>query len=153
MNGVLRLIAIDRDGTHIAVREEMPFDVITPTVQMYARTGFESPWIGYLAVDNGGVCVGTCAFKGVPQDGRVEISYFTFPCYEGRGYATWMAHALVDLARNVRPDISVTAQTLPEKNASTTILEKIGFELVGTVDHPEDGLVWQWELPPMELMA
>jgi hypothetical protein len=26
----------------------------------------------------------------------------------------------------------------------TRILQKLGFELWGEVDHPEDGLVWEW---------
>jgi len=26
------------------------------------------------------------------------------------------------------------------------ILKKLGFLLVGTIDHPEDGLVWEWRL-------
>ncbi len=40
------------------------------------------------------------------------------------------------------------AQTLPEKNASTRILEKLGFSFMGPVQHPEDGEVWEWRLRP-----
>jgi hypothetical protein len=40
----------------------------------------------------------------------------------------------------------VFAQTLPEENASTAILKKLGFTLVGSVQHPDDGTVWEWEL-------
>lgn len=43
------------------------------------------------------------------------------------------------------------SQTLPEENASTSILKKLGFRLVGTVEHPEDGPVWEWELPAEQL--
>jgi len=35
---------------------------------------------------------------------------------------------------------------LPEENASTSVLKKLRFRLVGTVEHPEDGLVWEWQL-------
>ena len=48
------------------------------------------PWLGYFALRNS-VCIGTCGFKGPPENNRVEIAYFTFPEYEGRGYATQMA--------------------------------------------------------------
>ncbi len=42
---------------------------------------------------------------------------------------------------------TLRAHTLPEHNASTKVLEKCGFKLVGEVMHPEDGLIWRWELP------
>lgn len=117
------------------------------TVQHFEKVGFFLPWVGYIAVQNN-VPVGTCAFKSSPFDGRVEIAYGTLPGFEGRGIATAMARELVRLARQVEADITVFAQTLPEENASTAILKKAGFRLVGTVEHPEDGLVWEWELPP-----
>lgn len=43
--------------------------------------------------------------------------------------------------------VLIAAQTLPQESASTTILRRLGFALVGTVDHPEDGPVWEWQLP------
>ena len=42
---------------------------------------------------------------------------------------------------------TLRAHTLPEHNASTKVLEKCGFKLVGEVMHQEDGLIWLWELP------
>jgi RimJ/RimL family protein N-acetyltransferase len=39
----------------------------------------------------------------------------------------------------------VRAHTLPERNASTRILEKCGFTFRGEILDPEDGLVWRWE--------
>jgi RimJ/RimL family protein N-acetyltransferase len=42
--------------------------------------------------------------------------------------------------------VVVAAQTLPEHNASHRILEKLGFWHVDTIDHPEDGTVWEWHL-------
>ena len=42
---------------------------------------------------------------------------------------------------------AVRAQTLPEENASTRILKKCGYKPRGAVNHPEDGLIWLWELP------
>jgi RimJ/RimL family protein N-acetyltransferase len=118
-------------------------DVLAGTATMYRASGFEPPWIGYLAVEDG-VCVGTCAFKSAPRDGRVEIAYFTFPRDQGRGVATRMATELVRLAREADPSVAVAAQTLPEESASTTILRKLGFRLVGEAKHPVDGRVWEW---------
>jgi RimJ/RimL family protein N-acetyltransferase len=110
---------------------------------LYAREGFIEPWVGYLALlDNS--YVGMCAFKAPPTSNRVEIACHTFPEFEGRGIATQMAAELVTLARQAEPAVIIAAQTLPEKNASTAVLEKNGFELVGEVEHPDDGVVWEW---------
>ena len=118
--------------------------VLQATTQMYCRKGYEPPWIGYLAIENG-ACVGTCGFNGPQRSNEVEIAYFTFPGNEGMGVATRMASALLAIAQKARPDPpSVLAHTLPEENASTSILRKLGFSLEGEVIHPEDGNIWQW---------
>jgi len=120
-------------------------DVVGATTQLYRAVGYEPPWIGYLAIENG-TCVGTCGFKSPPQSNRVEIAYFTFPGHESSGVATRMASKLIRLALDKTPAVTVAAQTLPEENASTSVLKKLRFRLVGTVEHPEDGLVWEWQL-------
>ncbi len=117
-------------------------EICTATVAMYPQGSAPLPWVGYLAEERGGV-VGTCAYKGPPVAGEVEIAYFTFPEHEGRGFATLMAKSLVEMATENGAS-RVKAQTLPERNASTRILEKLGFRLVGPVIHPEDGEVWEW---------
>jgi RimJ/RimL family protein N-acetyltransferase len=63
------------------------------TVAMLQRTGATSPWTGYLTVDREHqIIIGTCAFTAPPDlEGVVEIAYFTFPSFEGRGYASAMA--------------------------------------------------------------
>lgn len=144
---MVHLLAIDRDGQAqtTPALDDVARGVCQATGAMYARTGFEPPWVGYLAALDGQL-VGTCAFKTPPHDGQVEIAYFTFPAYEGRGIATRMAAELVRLAHATDPQLTVTAQTLPNENASTSILKKLGFRRTDTVEHPEDGLVWQWEL-------
>jgi [ribosomal protein S5]-alanine N-acetyltransferase len=106
------------------------------------------PWAGYLATD-GGEVIGTCAFKGAPDaEGMVEIAYFTFPPYEGQGYATAMARALLEVAMAAPEVRLVRAHTLPEPNASTRVLERVGLRHLGAVEEPEDGTVWRWELAP-----
>ena len=118
-------------------------EVLGSTVALYARVGFEPPWISYLAVERN-TPVGICAFKSAPVAGRVEIAYFTFPDHEGCGVASRMAAELIELAA-ATPDVQVTAQTLPERNASHRILEKTGFRALGIVQHPEDGPVLEWQ--------
>lgn len=124
---------------------ELLDDVVRQTRTLYGAIGYQPPWIGYLALD-GNRLVGTCAFKAPPREGQVEIAYFTFPGNEGKGYATAMARELMKTAAGVHPRVAVIAHTQPEENASTAILRKIGFELVGPVDDPHDGTIWQWRL-------
>src|SRR4051812_6907135 len=81
------------------------------------------PWGGYLAYDGDRV-IGTCAFKNAPSPARpAEIAYFTFPPFEGRGYAAQMARELVRLAAAAGAS-QLVAETLPEPNASTRVLQK-----------------------------
>lgn len=104
-------------------------------------------WGGYLAVDSTTrQFVGSCCYKSSPdEEGKVEIAYFTYPAFEGRGYATAMATKLIHLAAN-SPDVrQILAHTLPEKNASTSVLEKANMSYVGEVTDPEDGKVWLWQ--------
>jgi RimJ/RimL family protein N-acetyltransferase len=145
----LELLTIDRDGMARKFPGRLP-DVaafaLRATAQLYDAVGFREPWVGYLAAE-GGHAVGTCSFKAPPSAGRVEIAYFTFPGFEGRGIATAMAQRLTDLALDAEPGITVAAQTLPAPNASNAILRKLGFRLVGTAVDDEAGEAWEWKLP------
>jgi [ribosomal protein S5]-alanine N-acetyltransferase len=144
----LELIAITENGELAKPAPSTPpitVDIVAATTQLYRAVGYEPPWIGYLASEND-TCVGTCGFKSPPQNNRVEIAYFTFPGHESRGVATRMATELIRLALDKMPAVTVAAQTLPEENASTSILKKLRFRLVGTLEHLEDGLVWEWHL-------
>jgi RimJ/RimL family protein N-acetyltransferase len=148
----LRLIPIDRAGSPAAscpLLDEVAKGACAATATLYAKVGFVPPWLGHLALCDERI-VGICGFTGPPASGEVEIAYFTFPDFEGRGIATAMARELVALARGADPGLAVTAKTRPQSNASTRILEKLGFVLRGTAEDPDEGQVWDWELrsPP-----
>ena len=57
-----------------------------------------------------------------------------------------MARTLIDIAWQTERDVIVAAQTLPNESASTTILKRLGFALIGSINHLEDGEVWEWQL-------
>ena len=120
-------------------------EALTNTVKLYQTVDYIPPWISYLAFENKNY-VGGCAFKSPPVNNNVEIAYFTFPDYEGHGVATRMAEKLVRIALEENENIRIFAQTLPEIDASTTILRKLGFNKKGKVVHKEDGVVWEWHL-------
>jgi RimJ/RimL family protein N-acetyltransferase len=108
------------------------------------------PWRhGFFVVDREQrAIIGTAGFKGPPDaDGMVEIAYGIVPSFEGRGYATEAAMALVRFARETADVTLIRAHTLPEANASTRVLTKCGFRHTDDVIDPDDGPVWRWELP------
>ena len=145
---LLEFSVIEKDGSSrlkLAEPGEIVLNVLEQTKQMYASTGFEEPWACYLALEDG-KAVGTCGFKSPPQNGRVEIAYFSFPGCEGRGLASSMATFLVNLAKNHSNDVLLTAQTLAVRNASHRILEKLGFTHVEVMDCLENGPIWEWQL-------
>jgi RimJ/RimL family protein N-acetyltransferase len=143
----IRLIEIGPDGRPVEqlTLHEVARSVGEASVGVYRKTGFVRPWVGYLAEKDGRV-VGTCAFKSPPQGGRVEIAYFTFPEHEGKGVATRMARRLVQIARDADQAVAVFAQTLPQENASTAVLRKLGFTRTGTAHDDEAGEVWEWTM-------
>ena len=62
-----------------------------------------------------------------------------------------MAAKLIPLGSS-SPDVTwIIAHTLPEKSASTRVLEKNGRRFTGEVLDPEDGRVWRWEYAALGL--
>lgn len=90
--------------------------------------------------------IGSAGFKGPPgEDGVVEIAYGIAPGYQRKGYATEAARALVAFALERVDVTSIRAHTQPENGPSGRVLATNGFQQVGEVTDPEDGLVWRWE--------
>lgn len=130
-------------------REFLVSDDVSPEWLAALRAAsVPDPWrYGFFVVLRGSrLVIGSAGFKGPPDsDGTVEIAYGIVPSFEGQGYATEAATALVDYATVTAHARRIVAHTLPESNASTRVLEKCGFHHVGTVVDPDDGPVWQWE--------
>jgi RimJ/RimL family protein N-acetyltransferase len=145
MGKIMNLIPISKSviESQYVQHNELALSVGLQVLKMYEQTKPNSPWLGYL-LEKDAVIVGSCAFKSNPKAGRVEIAYFTFPEFEGRGFATEMAKQLLLIATTADSNVQVYAQTLPVNSASTKILEKLGFTFSGSVNHSEDGFVWEW---------
>ena len=90
-----------------------------------AQMGF---WIFSLGIDDighGGL------FRSARIKGEVELGYVVRPPYWGRGLATEMSQALIDVvARGLKLD-HVVAVTKPHNIASQRVLEKSGFTSLG----------------------
>jgi hypothetical protein len=144
----VELVPIDPSGglpTPLTPLPKMLTENCEATATFYKVVGFQPPWIGYVSLFEGRA-VGGGGFKGPPRDNRVEIAYYTLPEFEGRGFASATARALVRIAKMEIPGIVVAAQTLPTPNASNTLLKNLGFTFKGSLVHPEDGEVWEWQL-------
>ena len=105
-------------------------------------------WWTYLfihAADNR--LIGLGGFKGPPDaEGMVEIGYAIAPAYRGRGLATEAASGMMKYAF-AHPEVNrVDAHTLPERNASVRVLERVGMKYVGPVNDPVDGEIWHWSV-------
>jgi RimJ/RimL family protein N-acetyltransferase len=99
-------------------------------------------WDGLILHKADHVLIGDMGFKGGPDErGMVEIGYSIIPEYQGRGYATEMARALIAWAFS-QPDITVvTAECFDDNIGSIRVLEKVGMRRL----EPE-GHMLKWEI-------
>jgi RimJ/RimL family protein N-acetyltransferase len=113
----------------------------------YPKIGFNLPWVSYLIIRQDQV-VGSCSFTGQPIDGKVEIAYWTFKEFEGQGIASFACKELISISQRTDPQVTITAKTAPEHNASTKILENNKFMFTEIVQDEEIGDAWLWTLKP-----
>ena len=126
-------------------------DVSPAWLQQLRASSGTNPWVlGFAVVHRDEqVVIGMASFKGPPDaEGTVEIAYGIAPGFEGQGFATEAAQALVTFASGDDRVRQILAHTLPEENASTRVLSKCGFECTGEIEDPEDGLIWRWARDP-----
>lgn len=153
---MIRLVSIGQSGTPtepLPETHEVADEACRDTRAHYAQAGFHPPWCGYLAVRDDQV-VGVCGFRGPPDNQeRVEIACRVFPGHEGHGLGSTMVEALVGIARDHNPVMTVVASTEPVDSGSTRILERLGFRHVGETHDPYIGPAWTWWLEPGEQAA
>ena len=142
---MIEFIPIDLQFAYEKIVDDFIKQLVINTLGYYKHIGFFIPWISYLVKDNNNY-VGICSFKGKPINNIVEIAYCTHLNYENQGYATKMCEKLIEIAYNENNDITIIVKTLPELNASTTVLKKNGFINNGMITDPEDGNVYEWIL-------
>ncbi len=87
----------------------------------------------WLVTRHDGVQVGDLSFKGLNEDGSVEIGYGIKDEFQGQGYATEAVMTAVDWALNQDGVLCVEAEAEPDNKASQRVLAKCGFVLNGIV--------------------
>lgn len=90
-------------------------------------------YAAWLIVPKDGTCIGDACFKGLGDDGAVEIGYGITPPHEGQGYATEAVDAMVRWALRQPGVVRVEAETEPGNTASQRVLAKCGFVPTGTL--------------------
>lgn len=121
------------------------FPEVVPFLVRAAHSGGDPQWGPHLVFDEDGTLVGNGGWKGPPVDGVAELGYSVAPARRGRGIATAMVMELLSRAR-VAGLTAAIANTRPERSPSTSVLTRCGFEKVGQLVDPEDGLVWRWKI-------
>lgn len=139
----LRPISLNEDKTNEAYASADCQQLLQMYDAFYPKTGFNIPWVGYFVIRQDNI-VGSCCFAGQPQDGKVEVAYWTFKEFEGQGIASFACNELVSIAYQTDPDLTIIAKTAPGHNASTKILENNNFVFTGIVQDEEIGDAWLW---------
>ena len=99
----------------------------------WARHGY-GPWA--VREREGGAFVGRggLAWATVAGQREVELPWAVSPEFQNRGYATEMALAAIDAAREAGLE-RVVSLTLPTNLASRRVMEKAGLDCVGEIEH------------------
>jgi RimJ/RimL family protein N-acetyltransferase len=146
----LELVAKSKADVQAMIDSMSPYEKAQMSADWLARFAASSatdPWIhGFTAVRSADhETVGTGGFATPPIDGMVEIAYGVEEQFRNRGYAQEIARGLVAFVLAASDVEVIRAHTLPDGIASQQVLLKNGFERVGEIDHPDDGLVWRYE--------
>jgi RimJ/RimL family protein N-acetyltransferase len=119
---------------------EMVADALSFFLDLLERNPGWEGWLGWYAVA-GETLVGSVGFKGPPdEEATVEIGYSVLPQFQGKGYATEMAAALIARAAATGQVRRVVAQTTEENAPSRRVLAKLGFVSTGPGSDPDSTL-------------
>lgn len=119
---------------------ENTVDALPLFLQWLTEAPQHSGWFGWYALaqeDRQTTLVGAGGFLGPPKDGEIGFGYSVLPQFEGRGYASELAAALVRWAL-AQPEVKrIAAETEWANPASVRVLEKVGFVAAGRAEMAE----------------
>lgn len=95
--------------------------------------------------DGSGNIVGSLSFKGLNDNGVLEIGYGINPKYEGKGLMTEAVSAIVRWASEQPGVLLIEAETEPDNIASQRVLEKAGFISSGVIGAEGSRFIWKKE--------
>ena len=116
-------------------------EIIPMIVEGRRKDPSSAEWIRLIAHRVDKIVIGDIGFIKPPdEEGNVEFGYSIVPEYQGKGYATEAARAMIEWAFKQRGVRRVIASCLNDNTASTRVLEKAGMRQI----EPEDDLL-RWE--------
>ncbi len=130
----------------VAVPEAWPGADMLEALPFFIEAMEQDPlglvWDGIIIHKADQIAIGGIGFHGPPDEaGRVEIGYNIISVYEGQGYATEMAHRVIDWAFQTPGIQVITAECLDDNLGSIRVLEKVGMRRL-----PSEGHTLKWEL-------
>ncbi|MCC4770707.1 GNAT family N-acetyltransferase [Methanosarcina sp. DH2] len=93
--------------------------------------------MGYLAIEEN-KCAGTVHSSHPQRTTAWKLCISLFSEFEGRGVATRTAQALVQIAFEAVPEMTIAAQPFPEENTSNNVPSKLGFQFFAELEHPTE---------------
>src|SRR5215216_3671106 len=155
---MIRLVRLDSDVLDAALAGDdalataLGYDVVagwatfTEALRRNRDAASDTPWGPRLFVtETPPQLVGRGGFKGPPDGGVVELGYEIAESHRERGLATAAVRAMVAEAFADDRVRGVIAHTLPERNASNRVLEKVGFTFDGEA-REAGAIVWRFSL-------
>ena len=97
----------------------------------------------YGEMKEGNIPVGDLCFKGLEENGSVEIGYGIKPEFEGQGLTTEAVVAMCQWAIKQEGVNCIEAETDPDNRASQRVLEKAGFLPNGVIGEEGPRFVWR----------
>lgn len=136
-----RLIAEEKEEElKKAYGEMLSFCIENPEQrQWYAAWFIEQPT---------GERIGDLCFKGLSEEGTVEIGYGLLPEFWGKGYATEAVTAATEWAAKQPGVKTIEAETEPGNIASQRVLAKAGFVPTGKNGEECPRFVWNGFVKP-----
>lgn len=112
-------------------------------VERFSMYPEENEWEGIIIHTDNQVIIGDIGFKGGPdENGEMDVGYSILPEFQGNGYATEMAIAMVRWGLE-HPDVKkITASCSDKNHPSIRVLEKAGFK---KVNHMDNEIYWSIE--------
>lgn len=93
--------------------------------------------------DGSGNVVGNLSFKGLNDNGMIEIGYGMNPKYEGKGFMTEAVSAIVRWASKQPGVLFIEAETDQNNIASQRVLEKSGYISKGVIGDEGPRYIWR----------
>jgi RimJ/RimL family protein N-acetyltransferase len=144
--GAAEAVLSGRAPDDVRVAADFPTEFSARVARRVGRGSPLGPYFVHRAED--GVVVGEIG-GGFVGPGVVMIGYAVVTSCWRRGYATAAVGALVRLAAEVPGVERIVAHVPLDRPASSRVLEKAGFALVGETDDEHQGVVLRvqrWEL-------